>query len=116
MHNAHIAIYPCLKFHEKYEDFLKLPQDPEKCDRQTHRAQTSETEEVKIIVIEKQEAKDKQMSDKNNKCDNRVLTRKNAPPPGGHTNLLTKFHEYRTINVASRVLIRQMLTLHNRKK
>ncbi|KAH3693969.1 hypothetical protein DPMN_081408 [Dreissena polymorpha] len=50
----------------------------------------------------------------------RVLTRKNAPPPGGHVfqqtgiifelvhniigmNLLTKFHEDRTINVASRV-------------
>ncbi|KAH3890321.1 hypothetical protein DPMN_014397 [Dreissena polymorpha] len=48
----------------------------------------------------------------------RVLTRKNAPPPGGHVfqptgiifklvqdiiwiNLLTKFHEDRTINVAS---------------
>ncbi|KAH3797105.1 hypothetical protein DPMN_150680 [Dreissena polymorpha] len=57
----------------------------------------------------------------------RVLTRfyirKNAPPPGGHVfqptgiiikrvqdiigrNLLTMFHEYRTINVASRVLTR----------
>ncbi|KAH3775646.1 hypothetical protein DPMN_177052 [Dreissena polymorpha] len=53
----------------------------------------------------------------------RVLTRKNAPPPGGHvlketktifkliqdiigTNLLTKFHEDRKINVASRVLTR----------
>ncbi|KAH3809251.1 hypothetical protein DPMN_137612 [Dreissena polymorpha] len=53
----------------------------------------------------------------------RVLTRKNAPPPGGHAfkatniilevvqdnlgmNLLTKFHEHRTINVASRVLTR----------
>ncbi|KAH3892168.1 hypothetical protein DPMN_016280 [Dreissena polymorpha] len=41
----------------------------------------------------------------------RVLTRKNAPPPGGHVfqptgiisnSLLTKFHEDRTINVASR--------------
>ncbi|KAH3831772.1 hypothetical protein DPMN_105042 [Dreissena polymorpha] len=49
----------------------------------------------------------------------RVLTRKNAPSPGGHVfqppsiifelvqdiigmNLLTKFHEDRTINVASR--------------
>ncbi|KAH3890086.1 hypothetical protein DPMN_014157 [Dreissena polymorpha] len=38
----------------------------------------------------------------------RVLTRKNAPPPGGHVfqpingmNLLTKFHKDRTINVAS---------------
>ncbi|KAH3865985.1 hypothetical protein DPMN_029033 [Dreissena polymorpha] len=30
----------------------------------------------------------------------RVLTRKNAPPPGGH------FHEDQTINVASRVLTR----------
>ncbi|KAH3883564.1 hypothetical protein DPMN_007524 [Dreissena polymorpha] len=54
----------------------------------------------------------------------RVLTRKNAPPPGGHvfketktileliqdiilTNLLTKFHEDRKINVASRVLTRK---------
>ncbi|KAH3812440.1 hypothetical protein DPMN_140872 [Dreissena polymorpha] len=53
----------------------------------------------------------------------RVLTRKNAPPPGGHIfqptgiifklvqdiigmNLLTKFHEDRTINVTSRVLTR----------
>ncbi|KAH3797159.1 hypothetical protein DPMN_150734 [Dreissena polymorpha] len=50
-----------------------------------------------------------------------VLTRKNTPPNDGHvfqptgtifelvqdiigTNLLTKFHKYRTINVASRVL------------
>ncbi|KAH3717821.1 hypothetical protein DPMN_060617 [Dreissena polymorpha] len=50
----------------------------------------------------------------------RVLTRKNAQPPGGHVfqqtsiifelvqdiigmNLLTKFHEDQTINVASRV-------------
>ncbi|KAH3870107.1 hypothetical protein DPMN_033288 [Dreissena polymorpha] len=49
-----------------------------------------------------------------------VLTKKNAPPPGGHVfqptgiifelvqdnigmNLLTKFHEDQTINVASRV-------------
>ncbi|KAH3799549.1 hypothetical protein DPMN_153159 [Dreissena polymorpha] len=47
----------------------------------------------------------------------RVLTRKNAPPPGSHvfqaniniieTNLLTKFHEDWTINVASRVLTRK---------
>ncbi|KAH3704005.1 hypothetical protein DPMN_079060 [Dreissena polymorpha] len=29
------------------------------------------------------------------------------------TNLLTKFHEDRTINVAFRVLTRQMLTLHD---
>ncbi|KAH3821708.1 hypothetical protein DPMN_123475 [Dreissena polymorpha] len=38
----------------------------------------------------------------------RVLTRKNAPPPGNiiGMNLLTKFHEDRTINVASRVLTR----------
>ncbi|KAH3888816.1 hypothetical protein DPMN_012854 [Dreissena polymorpha] len=65
----------------------------------------------------------------------RVFTRKTAPPPGGHlhedwalnvtsteftsfelslgingTNVLTKFHEDRTINVASRVFTRQMLT------
>ncbi|KAH3782263.1 hypothetical protein DPMN_160176 [Dreissena polymorpha] len=54
----------------------------------------------------------------------RVLTRKNAPPPGSHVfqptgiifeliqdiivmNLLTKFHEDRTVNVASRVLTRK---------
>ncbi|KAH3795513.1 hypothetical protein DPMN_149068 [Dreissena polymorpha] len=54
----------------------------------------------------------------------RVLTRKNAPPPGDHvfkatktileliqdiigTNLLTKFHEYHKINVTSRVLTRR---------
>ncbi|KAH3742199.1 hypothetical protein DPMN_048936, partial [Dreissena polymorpha] len=53
----------------------------------------------------------------------RVLTKKNAPPPGSHVfqptgitfehvqdiiglNLLTKFHEDRTVNVASRVLTR----------
>ncbi|KAH3855952.1 hypothetical protein DPMN_098528 [Dreissena polymorpha] len=53
----------------------------------------------------------------------RVLTRKNAPPPGGHVfqptgiifklvqdiigiNLRTKFHEDWTINMASRVLTR----------
>ncbi|KAH3877033.1 hypothetical protein DPMN_000887 [Dreissena polymorpha] len=53
----------------------------------------------------------------------RVLTRKNAPPPGSHVfqptgiifelvqdiigmNLLTKFHEDRRVNVASRVLTR----------
>ncbi|KAH3854276.1 hypothetical protein DPMN_096814 [Dreissena polymorpha] len=53
----------------------------------------------------------------------RVLTRKNAPPPDSHVfqptgiifelfqdiirmNLLTKFHEDRTVNVASRVLTR----------
>ncbi|KAH3848333.1 hypothetical protein DPMN_090693 [Dreissena polymorpha] len=53
----------------------------------------------------------------------KVLTRKNAPPPGSHVfkptgiifeyfqdiirmNLLTKFHEDRTVNVASRVLTR----------
>ncbi|KAH3729951.1 hypothetical protein DPMN_055929 [Dreissena polymorpha] len=57
----------------------------------------------------------------------RVLTRKNTPPPGGHTfqptciifepvqdiigmNLLTKFHEDWTINVASRVLTRKKAT------
>ncbi|KAH3865784.1 hypothetical protein DPMN_028827 [Dreissena polymorpha] len=54
----------------------------------------------------------------------KVLTRKNAPPPGGHvfietipifeliqdiirTNLLTKFHKDKTINVASRMLTRK---------
>ncbi|KAH3748744.1 hypothetical protein DPMN_183194 [Dreissena polymorpha] len=53
----------------------------------------------------------------------RVLTRKNAPPPGSHVfqptgiifelvqdiirmNFLTKFHEDQTVNVASRVLTR----------
>ncbi|KAH3814711.1 hypothetical protein DPMN_143220 [Dreissena polymorpha] len=95
----------------------------------------------------------------------RVLSRKNAPPPGGHlshknvasrlltrlnyshilpykenaphlgshvfqpnvtifelihyiieTNLLTTFHEHWTINVASRVLTRQMLTPHDAQR
>ncbi|KAH3828243.1 hypothetical protein DPMN_130196 [Dreissena polymorpha] len=70
----------------------------------------------------------------------RVLTRfyyshtsKNAPPLGSHvfqanetifeliqyiieTNLLTKFHEDWTINVASRVLTRQMLKPHNARR
>ncbi|KAH3752218.1 hypothetical protein DPMN_186831 [Dreissena polymorpha] len=32
-----------------------------------------------------------------------LLTKKNAPPLGSHTNLLTEFHEDWTINVASRV-------------
>ncbi|KAH3768214.1 hypothetical protein DPMN_169426 [Dreissena polymorpha] len=53
----------------------------------------------------------------------KVLTRKNAAPPGSHVfqptsiifehfqdiiamNLMTKFHEDRTVNVASRVLTR----------
>ncbi|KAH3775651.1 hypothetical protein DPMN_177057 [Dreissena polymorpha] len=53
----------------------------------------------------------------------KVLTSKNAPPPGSHVfqptgiifqhfqdiirmNILTKFHEDRTVNVASRVLTR----------
>ncbi|KAH3888858.1 hypothetical protein DPMN_012900 [Dreissena polymorpha] len=35
---------------------------------------------------------------------NVTLRVKNAPPLGSHTNLLTKFHEDWTINVASRVL------------
>ncbi|KAH3747838.1 hypothetical protein DPMN_182270 [Dreissena polymorpha] len=59
-----------------------------------------------------------------------TVKKKNAPPPGDHvfqptktifelvhdiveTNLLTKFHEDCTINVASIVLTRQMLTPHN---
>ncbi|KAH3790142.1 hypothetical protein DPMN_168337 [Dreissena polymorpha] len=53
----------------------------------------------------------------------RVLTRKNAPSPGGHVfqptsiifellNLLTKFHEDRTINVASRVKNAPPLGIH----
>ncbi|KAH3746572.1 hypothetical protein DPMN_180981 [Dreissena polymorpha] len=70
----------------------------------------------------------------------KVLTRfyyshiwKNALPLGSHffqaniiivkliqdiieTNLLTKFHENWTINVASRVLTRQMLTSHNGRR
>ncbi|KAH3842774.1 hypothetical protein DPMN_116278 [Dreissena polymorpha] len=58
----------------------------------------------------------------------RVLTRKNAPPPGGHVfqptgiifelvqdiigmNLLTKFHEDQTINVASTWFKQKSLTL-----
>ncbi|KAH3775569.1 hypothetical protein DPMN_176974 [Dreissena polymorpha] len=68
-----------------------------------------------------------------------LLTRKNAPPPGSHVfqptgiifehfqniigmNLLTKFHEDRTVNVASRVLtrfyysrIRNKSCLHRKK-
>ncbi|KAH3787479.1 hypothetical protein DPMN_165603 [Dreissena polymorpha] len=60
----------------------------------------------------------------------KMLTRKNAPPLGSHvfqanvtiftliqdnieTNLLTKFHEDWTINVASGVSTRQMLTAHD---
>ncbi|KAH3722199.1 hypothetical protein DPMN_065154 [Dreissena polymorpha] len=62
-----------------------------------------------------------------------VASRKNAPPLGSHvfqanvtifkliqdiieTNLLTKFHEDWTINVASRVLTRQMLTPGDRQR
>ncbi|KAH3839300.1 hypothetical protein DPMN_112726 [Dreissena polymorpha] len=70
-----------------------------------------------------------------------VLTKNTAPPPGGHlhedwasnvtstvftsfelgqgiieTNVLTKFHEDRSINVASRVFTRQMLTTDARRK
>ncbi|KAH3857732.1 hypothetical protein DPMN_100345 [Dreissena polymorpha] len=41
---------------------------------------------------------------------------KNAPPLGSHTNLLTKFHEDWTINVASRELTSQMLTPHNARR
>ncbi|KAH3800368.1 hypothetical protein DPMN_154001 [Dreissena polymorpha] len=61
------------------------------------------------------------------------LTRGNAPPLGSHvfqanvtifeviqdvikTNLLTKFHDDWTINVASRVVTRQMLTPHNARR
>ncbi|KAH3857285.1 hypothetical protein DPMN_099891 [Dreissena polymorpha] len=61
----------------------------------------------------------------------RVLTRKNAPPPGSHVfqptgiifeliqdiigmNVLTKFHEDRTVNVASRELTRFYYS-HKRK-
>ncbi|KAH3777654.1 hypothetical protein DPMN_179102 [Dreissena polymorpha] len=66
----------------------------------------------------------------------RVLTshiEKNAPPPGSHVfqanitifelfqdiieiNLLTEFHEDLTINVASRVLTRQMLNTHDSQR
>ncbi|KAH3818342.1 hypothetical protein DPMN_119948 [Dreissena polymorpha] len=59
-----------------------------------------------------------------------LLTKKNAPPLGSHvfqlnvtifdliqdiikTNFLSKFHEDWTINVASRVLTRHMLTPHD---
>ncbi|KAH3695728.1 hypothetical protein DPMN_083186 [Dreissena polymorpha] len=62
-----------------------------------------------------------------------TIETKNAPPLGSHvfqanvtifeliqdiikTNLLTKFHEDWTINVASRELTRQMLTLHNAQR
>ncbi|KAH3871888.1 hypothetical protein DPMN_035103 [Dreissena polymorpha] len=67
---------------------------------------------------------DKSSDDWNINGASRVLTRKNAPPHGGHVfqpigiifelvqdiigfNLLTKFHEYRTINVGSRVYIKE---------
>ncbi|KAH3866296.1 hypothetical protein DPMN_029356 [Dreissena polymorpha] len=58
-----------------------------------------------------------------------LLTKKNAPPLGSHvfqanviifvtpnTNLLTKFHEDWTINVAFGEFTRQMLTPHNGQK
>ncbi|KAH3898178.1 hypothetical protein DPMN_022397 [Dreissena polymorpha] len=62
--------------------------------------------------------------DRKRNVASRVLTRKNAPPPGGHVfqptgiifklvqdikggHLLTLFHEDQTINVASRVLTRK---------
>ncbi|KAH3724896.1 hypothetical protein DPMN_050723 [Dreissena polymorpha] len=62
-----------------------------------------------------------------------LLTKKNAPPLGSHvfqanvtifeliqdiieTNLLTEFHDNWTINVASRELTSQMLTLHNARR
>ncbi|KAH3858845.1 hypothetical protein DPMN_101485 [Dreissena polymorpha] len=70
-----------------------------------------------------------------------VFTRNTAPPTGGHlhedwasnvtstvftsfklsrgingTNVLTKFHEDRTINVASGVFTRQMLTTHDARR
>ncbi|KAH3803263.1 hypothetical protein DPMN_156965 [Dreissena polymorpha] len=44
-----------------------------------------------------------------------VASREKCPPPlGRNTNLLTKFHL--TINVASRVLTRQMLTPHDAQR
>ncbi|KAH3863610.1 hypothetical protein DPMN_026598 [Dreissena polymorpha] len=63
----------------------------------------------------------------------RVLTRKNAPPPGSHffqpiltifvliqdiieTYILAKFYEDWNINVASTELTRQMLTAHDGHK
>ncbi|KAH3823022.1 hypothetical protein DPMN_124817 [Dreissena polymorpha] len=69
-----------------------------------------------VINVIKQE-------DRHINVSSRVLTRKNAPPPGSHVfqptgllfklfqdiikiNLLTEFHEDRTVNVASRVLTR----------
>ncbi|KAH3718198.1 hypothetical protein DPMN_060997 [Dreissena polymorpha] len=53
-----------------------------------------------------------------------VLTRfyyshikKNAPPPSMiGTNLLTKFHDDRTINITSRVLTRQILMPHDKQR
>ncbi|KAH3853108.1 hypothetical protein DPMN_095631 [Dreissena polymorpha] len=55
-----------------------------------------------------------------------LLTKKNAPTLGSHVfqanvtiienNLLTKFHEDWTINVASRELTSQMLTSHNARR
>ncbi|KAH3719748.1 hypothetical protein DPMN_062619 [Dreissena polymorpha] len=44
----------------------------------------------------------------------RVLTWKNAPPPGPFFFL--HFPIYRTINMASRMLTRQMLTPHNTRR
>ncbi|KAH3714723.1 hypothetical protein DPMN_057421 [Dreissena polymorpha] len=51
----------------------------------------------------------------------RVLTRKNAPPPGSHvfqpiTYILAKFYEDWNINVASTELTRQMSTAHDGHK
>ncbi|KAH3783491.1 hypothetical protein DPMN_161429 [Dreissena polymorpha] len=51
----------------------------------------------------------------------RVLTRKNAPPPGSHVfkptgiimNLLNKFHEDRTVNVASKAILKNSFVWHN---
>ncbi|KAH3719736.1 hypothetical protein DPMN_062607 [Dreissena polymorpha] len=76
-----------------------------------------------------------------NIVNSRVFTRKTAPSPGGHlhedwalnvtstvftsfefsrgingTNVLTKFHEDRTINVASGMFTRQMLTGHDARR
>ncbi|KAH3860813.1 hypothetical protein DPMN_023737 [Dreissena polymorpha] len=45
-----------------------------------------------------------QDSIKTNFLTNVTFRVKNAPPPGGHTHLLTKIYEDGTINVTSRVL------------
>ncbi|KAH3845660.1 hypothetical protein DPMN_087942 [Dreissena polymorpha] len=98
---------------------LKLAQTDQQTDQQTDR-QTDRAKTIYIIGINLQT---KFHEDRKINVASRVLTRKNAPPPGSHVfqptsiifelfqniiqmNLLTKFHEDGTVNVASRVLTR----------